>query len=144
LAIVSFVVFITNGYYGKKAKKWLVKTLFFDGLFALYLEGYFEFLISSLMTFEAKSTDTAGEQFSYIIATFSFFVTTMLLPLSILIVIVAKLNVLKSRKFKKVLGVLYSQFHYDRRGSRSFYFSFIIRRLFFVLIVFKIKMPVIT
>ena len=96
------------------------------------------------MTFQAERSDTLGEQISYVIAVFSFFVTTILLPLAIITTMAVCVNVLKGRKFKKVMGVLYRPFRYDRRWSRSFYFLFIARRLLFVLIVFKIKMPVIT
>ena len=61
--------------------------IFFNELFQLYAQGFFEFLIAALLTYKLKQYELLGEKLSAVIAVISFFVCLIFMPLASIYVI---------------------------------------------------------
>ena len=97
-----FTLFITltkNKYGGKNLANKINEQLFFNPIIELFLQGYFEFLISALLTFKLDSYELLGEKISQIMSFASVIVTLGLLPLALTIIIFIDSKKLSDEKF---------------------------------------------
>ena len=60
----------------------MAQRIFFGQLIELYIQGYFEFLISSILTLWMHNKNLLGEQMSLMLTYFNLFMTLCFLPVS--------------------------------------------------------------
>ena len=87
LGLLALIVKVTNNKYGGKQFVYnQSQKLFFGPIIELYIQGYFEFLISSIMTIKMGNYTVVGEKISLFLASLNLLVTVLILP-SLLIAI---------------------------------------------------------
>lgn len=108
----------------------------------LFIQGYFEFLISLILTWRLDDHTLSGEKMSLIVSWISFAMTLVLLPLSLIYILVVDENHLRTEAFADRFGELYSNTHpkdLHKRSNRAYFLIFIVRRIAFVYAAFYLR-----
>ena len=85
--ILKLILMLTKKEKLRKAWNYMFRSLYFDELITLYIQGYFEFFISAILTYKLGNYDLIGEKISQVISWFSFFICLVFLPLGSIYVI---------------------------------------------------------
>jgi hypothetical protein len=147
LALLLFAYFIKVAYLflilgplsfvSDRAKKWYVNTkkaLFFGDLIVLFIEGYMEFLISSMLILKGPE-QPLEYQFMVKLAYFFLFVTIFIIPgLYLYILSLENTNIWGESFFNK-FGMLYEGGKKNKYALFHFLY-FVLRRLLFILAAF--------
>ena len=104
-ALLKLFVSVTkNKYGGQQRSEKLSKQLFFNPLIELYIQGFFEFVISAILAFTGSSNSMFGEVFSFILAIWNIFMTALVLPVSLIAIIFVKSENLQDETFEEKFG----------------------------------------
>ena len=126
----------------ERLKKWRdnsYQKVFWNGLLVLFLQGYLEFGMSSMMAFEKPLPSSfgkdrkGGETLSYFLAVATVPVIFIVVPVLAVWFAFQDFYVVKLMKFKKRFGMLYSGFKYRTFKERLSPYIFIVRRQMVIL-----------
>lgn len=141
--LLLFVRITKNKYGGQKRLENLSKNLFFNPLIELYIQGFFEFVISAILTFSISTNSMFGEVLSYILGIWNLFMTALVLPASLIGILFVKSELLKDESFIQRFGQLYSNMNYEKKPdnlwARAYFLIFILRRWTFILVCFALS-----
>jgi len=122
LALLLIMYFIKVGFYmilkgylfitknklgGKKLARYLKKQLIFNEILNIYIQGYIEFFIGSILTIKFGRYTVIGEQMSFAIAIFSLAFANVFLPIFSAWIVCRPAKTLKRKSFHQKWGILY-------------------------------------
>mmetsp|Transcript_24944 Transcript_24944/g.38740 ORF Transcript_24944/g.38740 Transcript_24944/m.38740 type:complete len:353 (+) Transcript_24944:2718-3776(+) len=128
----------TKQRYGETFVEKQKKTLFFNDILILALEGYLEFLICGYLNLQQPLIDTSftAERLSLFISLFCF-ATALLLPVAFFTALVYfDTSKFRTKSFSQKFGVLIEGVRTQDKVSLSYFLIFMIRRLLFFMIAF--------
>jgi hypothetical protein len=88
---MKILVLIFGGrFYTKKIYKMVSKEIFFNTILAMSIEGFVEFIIFGYLNTKTRELTMNGEILGFAFGTFSMYMSGMILPLVLLILILTK------------------------------------------------------
>ena len=88
---MKILVLIFGGrFYTKKLYKMVSKEIFFNKILAMSIEGFIEFIIFGYLNTKTREQTMNGEILGFAFGTFSMYMSGMILPLVLLILILTK------------------------------------------------------
>jgi len=106
--ILKGYLFITKKKFGgKKLARYLRKQLIFNEILNIYIQGYIEFFIGSILTIKFGRYTVIGEQMSFAIAIFSLAFANVFLPIFSAWIVCRPAKTLKRKSFHQKWGILY-------------------------------------
>ena len=110
-------------------------THYMNLMFTFY-EGYIEIVISSYLNASNKIYYTLGDKISYIFGYVLIFVSLLILPMYFLYIANLSPKKLMMESTSNKFGIFYENISMKRKGSLYYNLFFILRRLFFVVLLF--------
>ena len=134
---------VRMGKYVIRAHKWISKTIFYSFLLRLFLEGYFEIMVSAFLNIRFLRWNTSGEQSSSILTLCYLFLFSAFPPVVLIMLLKCRPN-FRSSKFRQKYGVIYAGLNQTSPKAVLFHFYFLVRRAAFAFsLVYFEKMQVV-
>ena len=136
--VLKLYIWITGVKYGGQ---WLlektIKGLFFNIILSMTMEGFFEFVIYSILNFYLIDLTQNGEVLGAMISSFCIFLASIFLPISLLWAIFSKdEQQIASKEFQERWGVLFEFLKTKSKLTRFYNLIFVLRRFLFVMLCF--------
>jgi hypothetical protein len=136
--LLKFYILATGGKYGGQ---WLlektIKDLFFNLIFSMTMEGFFEFVIYSFLNFYSIDLNLNGEVLGVMISSFCIILACIFLPISLLWAIFSKNEKeIASKEFEDRWGALFEFLKTKSKLTRFYNLIFVLRRFLFVMLCF--------
>lgn len=116
-------------------KKWKL-SLFPQEFLFVFIEGYLEILIASILVWFVPEESTENVTYIKVVSVFWLFVTVVFFPICVVFLLRKNIKKLDARHLQIRWAALYSNIRIKNKPQMFYKFFFIIRRLNYVLIVF--------
>jgi hypothetical protein len=125
---------------GKKVYKHYKRQVFFGDLFAIFVEGYMEFLISSaLMVIVTPKESVDHTNFQIYTAYSCLVLAIVIIPGLYIWIFTRKPRRIASKLFQRRWGMLIQNVNYQQKINLFFPFLFVLQRMLYVFISFFLK-----
>ena len=121
-----------------KIYTYLANIIFWNMFLRLFLEGYIEFSISSLMNLYNIRWDSKSDTFSSIFSII-IFAWIIFFPFLVWILLWKNFNHLKDQTQINTIGTIYIELRQDSKMALLYHVFYTLRRLFFSLLVFVFR-----
>jgi hypothetical protein len=114
-----------------------IKGLFFNIILSMTMEGFFEFLVYSLLNLYTIDLSLNGEVLGVMISSLCIYLAAIYLPVSLLWAIFSKNEKqIASNEFKERWGAIFEFLKTKNKLTRFYNLIFVIRRFLFVMLCF--------
>jgi hypothetical protein len=120
----------------RHAYKYLKKVLMFNAFILLFMEGCMEVVISAYVNLYSNVFYTRSDRISYYFSYLALFISLIVMPVGLILVVNMKKKDLEDIYWKKRFGSAYEGVRIDSKWALSYNFLQVLRRLLFLYVVF--------
>ena len=139
MALALLLRLIKNKYENvNKIYTYLGNLIFWNMFLRLFIEGYLEFSITSLMNLYNLRWDSKSDAFSSIFSIL-IFVWIFFFPILVWVLLWKNFNHLKDQTQINTIGTIYIELRQDSKMALLYHVFYMLRRLYFSLLVFVFR-----